>query len=525
MSAPRGCLFAFAMTLIVMGPMMNPIANTEPQVATTLIPSPDSPLIAFRILVHTGSIYDPAGKEGLNTLTSYVLGAGGTEELTYKEVVKALYPMAASINVQADKEVTVFIGNVHRDHLEPFYNIFSDLLLHPRFDPDDFDRSKDQLLNYIEKTLRGTDDENLGKEALNLILYEDHPYGHPNEGTVQGLQSITLNDVKDFYQRMYTRDRIKIGLAGGYPAEFVERIRTDFGALPLGKAEPVVLPEPEPINGVEVLLVEKPGRASAISLGYAIDVTRADDDFYALMVANSYLGEHRMSNGLLYNRLREARGLNYGDYSYIENFIQGSGRFARPNIPRRQQFFSIWIRPVAQENALFSLKAAIRELQNLVENGLSEEDFELSRQFVLNYSKQWTQTLSRRLGYQMDSEFYHSQRLLKEIGADFEKKLPLESEVKNFIDTIDERLRTLTVDDVNAAIKNHLQFENIKVAMTCEDAEKVMEPLLTNGVTPITYQDPRSTPPEILEEDKLYESYPLNVTKIEVIQATEIFER
>ena len=45
--------------------------------------------------------------------------------------------------------------------------------------------------------------------------------------------------------------------------------------------------------------------------------------------------------------LRGKRGLNYGDYSYIEDFIQeGMSTFPVPNNPRRQQYFSIWIRPV-----------------------------------------------------------------------------------------------------------------------------------------------------------------------------------
>jgi len=523
MNTSRRC-FLLALTLLMTG-MITMNIQAQADIATTLIPSPDSPLISFRVLIHSGSIYDPPGKEGLNALTASLIGHGGTEELTYQQVVTALYPMAAQIGVQADKEVTVFIGTVHRDHLESFYGIFSDLLIHPRFDPDDFHRHKDQLLNYIQKTLRGTDDEDLGKEALNLILYEDHPYGHPNQGTVQGLTAITLDDVKEFYRAMYTRERIKIGLSGGYPEGFPEQVQADFNSLPEEKGPSVDLPRPKTIDGIEVLLVEKPARASAISIGCPIDVTRADDDYYSLLVANSYLGEHRMSVGVLFNTIREARGLNYGDYSYTENFIQGSGRFARPNIPRRQQFFSIWIRPVAQENALFSLKAAICELQNLVDNGLSEEDFELSRQFVLNYSKQWIQTLGRRLGYQMDSEFYDTQRLIREMGSDFEKKLPLEYEVKNFIENIDEKLRALTVEDVNQAIRRYLQYDNLKVAMTCEDAVAVKGILESNTVTPITYQDPGSTPPEILEQDKLYESYPLNVTKVDIIQAAEIFER
>ena len=57
--------------------------------------------------------------------------------------------------------------------------------------------------------------------------------------------------------------------------------------------------------------------ATAVSAGFPTRVTRKDDDWYPLLVANSYLGEHRTFNGVLMNELRGKRGLNYGDYSYI----------------------------------------------------------------------------------------------------------------------------------------------------------------------------------------------------------------
>src|SRR3989475_4691796 len=99
--------------------------------------------------------------------------------------------------------------------------------------------------------------------------------------------------------------------------------------------------------------------------------------------------------------------LNYGDYSYIENFIQdGGSTFPLTNIPRRQQFFSIWIRPVPPVNALYALRQATRELKMLVDRGLSAQDFEATRKYLLNYSRLWAQDQSRRLGYQLDSEFY-----------------------------------------------------------------------------------------------------------------------
>ena len=136
-------------------------------------------------------------------------------------------------------------------------------------------------------------------------------------------------------------------------------------------------------------------------------MTRRDDEFYALALANSYLGEHRTFNGKLMQDLRGKRGLNYGDYSYIEDFIQeGGSTFPVPNNPRRQQDFSIWIRPVPTDKAVFALREALWELDRLLKDGMSREDFETTRSFLLNYSKLWVQPSSRRLGYAIDGEFY-----------------------------------------------------------------------------------------------------------------------
>ncbi len=485
--------------------MMTVMAVAKTPLKVTHIRSENSPLINFRIILRAGSANDWKGKEGINALTAYLIANGGTTTLTYQQVLAALYPWAATINVQPDKEITTFIGSVHRDHLDAFYELFSSLLLRPRFDPDDFTRNKDLLLNYLEKNLRGTDDENLGKEMLNVLLFSNHPYGTAG-ATVQGLKSITLDDVKAYYSHMYTTGRIWLGVAGGYPASLIAQMKKDFSALPDGAFEPVALPTPEKAQALEVSIVQKPARATAISLGHTLPITRKDADFYALMVANSYLGEHRTFNGVLMNRLRGDRGLNYGDYSYIERFTGGLGSgsvFPNVNTPLRQQYFSVWLRPVQPENAHFALRAALYELQKFVENGLSEKDFEQTRKFLLNYSKLWAQTLDRRLGYKMDSEFY---------GTDY------------FIDRIDKELRTLDVARVNAAIKKYIDPNNMKVAMVAEDAQSLLERILRNEPSPITYTSPVAQ--RILDEDKIIEKLPLNVNRerSRVIPVERLFE-
>ncbi|MFQ5877293.1 MAG: M16 family metallopeptidase [Acidobacteriota bacterium] len=478
----------------------------ERGLAMSLLPSSTSPLVTLRIQFRVGAIDDPAGKEGLNALTALMIGRGGTRDLTYREVVERLYPMAASIKAQPDREVTTFIGEVHRDHLKDFYRILADLLLEPRFDEADFERNRDLLLAGIEVNLRGNDDETLGKEALNLMLYDGHPYGRPDIGTVQGLKAIDLEDVRAHYRKHYTRDAVVLGVAGGYPEGLLDSLQEDFSSLPPKAPPRPDLPRPKPVEGMEVLIVEKPAQATAISIGHPIAVTRADDDFYPLMVANSYLGEHRTFNGRLMNVMRGERGLNYGDYSYIESFIQdGRSTFPLANIPRRQQYFSIWIRPVAHANALFALRQAVRELKRLVEEGMSGKDFEQTRNFLLNYSSLWAQTLSRRLGYQMDSQFYGS---------------------RSFIAEVRERLPRLTVGEVNAAVRRHLHPDNLKVAIVTRDAEGLRKKLLSGEPTPIVYQTP-TTRADLLKEDEEIQSFPLPVTegRVRIVSAQDLFER
>ena len=69
-------------------------------------------------------------------------------------------------------------------------------------------------------------------------------------------------------------------------------------------------------------MVEKDTRSVAYSMGFPIDVKRGHPDYPALLVAQAYFGQHRTSGGRLYKRMREIRGLNYGDYAYIEYFPQ-----------------------------------------------------------------------------------------------------------------------------------------------------------------------------------------------------------
>ena len=390
------------------------------------------------------------------------------------------------------------------DNLNAYYEIISGQLLNPAWDEEDFARVRTDLVNRIKVDLRDNNEEELGKEVLYEMIYENHPYGHLNLGHINAIGNLTIDDVKDFYLRNYTRSNLTIGMAGNYSDRFLDRIKKDLGALPEGSAMKVAFPEPEKIHGFEAKIIKKETRGNFISFGFPIELTRGDPDFAALWLARSYLGEHRSFNGVLFNRIRDVRGMNYGDYAYIEYFPNGMFQFhPDTNLARSQQIFQLWIRPVESvEYAHFATRVAMYELNKLIKEGMSRKDFEATRTYLTKYVNILVKTQSRRLGYALDSDYYG---------------------IGEFTKTMVDALSKLTIDDVNKAIKKHLQAENIRFVFITKDAEDLKNRLVNNATSKIIYQADK--PDELLEEDKIIENYKLDFQagKVNIVPVEEIF--
>jgi zinc protease len=454
-----------------------------------LVPSfSKSPLVAFRIVFTTGAAADPAEKPGSAALTAHLLAEGGTRELTYRQVEDALFPMAGSLDVRVDKEMTAFSGIIHLDNLQGYYKLLRARLVEPGFREDDFTRVKEDLINAIRSGLRNND-EDLGKEVLYENIFQGTPYGHYTLGTVESLEKLTLDDVKAFYQSQYSQTNLFLGIAGGYPTNFPEQMRKDFRSLPEGagfrprsKLAPL-------IENSRAVIVEKDTRSVAISIGFPIMAGRNVVDYPALLVANSYLGQHRMSYGVLYQQMRQARGLNYGNYSYIEYFPNGGQRMEPPpNLARRQQIFDIWIRPVEPQNAKFAIRAALFELDQLIREGIPEDGFQRARDFVSRYVNFLTRTQNAQVGYSIDSIWYN---------------------LTPYVEMLHNALPKLTREDINAAIKRNLRTNRLVISIVAKHGEDLKLQLASDEPSPITYNSPK--PEAVTKEDKIIEKWPLGL--------------
>jgi zinc protease len=483
------------------------VGTSSEEAAVVLMPVAADPTISFSVSFAVGSQNDPPGKEGLAYLTGEMLGDAATQKRSLDEILEALYPLAASYNVRVDRERTTLTGRTHRDNVAAYLELYTDAFLRPAFSDSDFERVKSDAINDLENTLRYSSDEELGKAAFEEFVLRGTRYAHPSEGTVEGLKSITLDDVRDFYRRHFTVGSALPGIGGGYSEAAVASFTAAVQQLPPGAAAAAPAVQPAPIDGRAALLIAKPSADASISFGFPLNVRRGEREFYALWIANSWLGEHRNSVSHLYEVIRETRGLNYGDYSYIEAFPEGGQRNMPPvNVPRRQQLFEVWIRTLPNDKAVFALRAALRELEALVDGGLTQEQFDLSRTFLKKYSLHFAETTAARLGYAVDDRFY---------GIDGEGHL------ERFRKMMDE----LTLADVNAAIKKHLEYRDLKIAIVTGQAEALRDALVSGAPTPIAYATPK--PAAVLEEDREIAAYPLEIAteRVSIVPVGSAFER
>lgn len=485
---------------------------------------PNSNKVVIKLMFRNGSISDPKGKEGLTNATANLITQGGTQEMTYSAIQEIIYPWAAGYSSRVDKEVSIFSFSVHVDFLDQFYPILKGLMLSPAFAENDFKRVMKNQQNYVDQVIRASSDEEYSKKSLEDLLFRGTNYQHMVEGKSESVKNITLDDIKNHYAAFFTKNNLTIGIAGNYSEAFLKQLKTDLAMLSNQKP---MIPKPGKAmmpDGITVEIISKDGAfGSAIFTGTPLAINRSNDDFAALMVANSYLGEHRKSYGQMYQKIRETRSMNYGDYSYIEWYDNG-GRYQLPpsGVPRASNYFSLWIRPVQIAKQLhqqyeelagikighahFALRMAIREMDMLVNNGIKKEDFEVTRTFLRSYIKLYVATPAEQLGYLMDSKFYGR---------------------NNYIKELDKMLGALTLDDVNKAIKKYWRTDNIFVTIVTDvsEAEALAKSLKENMPSPMSYSNlvKAGLPKSVLGEDHFVETFPLNVKKVTVIESKDTF--
>ena len=502
-------------------------ARGEPVVVTLASPSP---LITIRVLVRAGSTHDPVGKEGLAELTANALIEGGFGDASAPVTKEALSEMVlpwgggAMPSAQVGPETTTFHFTVPQDVLDEYVDriagpLFSESLLLD----GEIERLKTELAADVSSA-RLESLEGLGLAAIDGFVHEGTRYVHRGFGSETSLPTLNRDDVVGFLEEHYRPGNVILGVSTD-DRETVGRLEGVVAGLPGRPGPPAgVPPKPPAIEGRRAVVVEEPNApAAGVHIGFPIDVNRSHPDYWPLYVANVWLGTHRDSFGRLYRAIRQERGYNYGDYSYIEHW---DGRpwslFQVFNQPRRHQYFSIWIRPVAYDHAHHIAKAATWELARLVREGLSDEQVAAAKNKASVLYLNLAETVGRLLSARVDDAYY--------------------GQSPGFLEGYLDAIERVTPERVNAAIRRHLQTDDLRYVLVTNSshADALVEALgsddpaygkdlgayeieradLGDGRSGWTVPDDKV---EMLQLDAVWAHYPLSLDDVRKLSVESLF--
>jgi zinc protease len=262
------------------------------------------PLVSMRFSFKGGTSQDPGGKEGLANLMTGLFdeGAGDLDSDSFQERIDNL---GGEMSFTASPDSVSGSIRMLAENRDAVSDLLALAVNKPRFDQDAVDRIRQQVVASLEASQRNP--STIASRKFSEVLYGNHPYGRPDEGTVKSLQSISREDLATFHRKNFARDRLTVGVVGSINAKDLgEMLDKVFGDLP-ANAELVPVPDAKLALGTTTSLSFDMPQTS-ISFVYPA-IPRKDPEFFAAYLMNHILGGGFTSR--LYAEVREKRGLAY----------------------------------------------------------------------------------------------------------------------------------------------------------------------------------------------------------------------
>ena len=349
------------------------------------------PIVNFAALVKTGAAADPAGEEGLASITAQLLRKG-TQKRTAQQFAADSDFTGGSVEADASADFSSVSGEFLNKDLARGLDLFSDALLHPIFPQPEVDKLLAQSLDGV----RAAKDE--ARSVLgtyyNAYLFNGNGYGRTSDGDEISLTRIHRDAIVKFYERYYAPGNIILAVAGDFQtADMKKKLEEVFGQWPSKPVTPVKIPVLPPVKGKKLLLVDKPDATQTYFAIGNVATAAGDPDRVAIRLVNTVFGGRFTS--LLNEALRVESGLTYGAISAFD--------------PRKAPGpFGIYSY-TKNESTAQAIDMALQVLQKLHKQGITADELASAKSYIkgqfppsIETSKQLAQIIAINEFYGLD---------------------------------------------------------------------------------------------------------------------------
>ncbi|HEV2787227.1 MAG TPA: pitrilysin family protein, partial [Solirubrobacteraceae bacterium] len=372
--------------------------------------------------INTGSADETEAEAGLSHLVEHMLFRG-TERYGSLEIDQMFDAMGAELNAGTSKENTSVYARVIDEHLPQAFDVVADMVWHPRMHEADLANEREIVLEEI--AMYQDEPQDRVFDEIGQAVFGDHPLGRAIIGRSDVIAATTAPGLLQFHAEHYTPTNVVIAAAGSLEHDAVVELARAID-IPQRPAVRSVPPVPEQLPP-RLRFLRKDTEQYHLTLG-APGPARDDERRFALRVLDNILGG--TSSSRLFQKVREERGLAYNVYSF-QTLFAGVGQVG----------IYLGTRP---DNVAPALKVVAEELARLREDGVTPDELGRSKENVKG-----------RIVLSLESTAARMNRL----GVSVLSDLPLLT-----IDELVERLDAVTLDEVNALLREAFAPERLSAA-------------------------------------------------------------
>jgi zinc protease len=385
------------------------------------------PIVSFTIAERTGAQEDPQGKEGLFRMTSRLIRRTGAG-LSPEDLDLRIDSLGGALGVEVGQSAATFQGTVISRSLDAFSELLVDVIAKPGLTENEFGKLKRETLAELVESR--DHDRDLVQRWFGRKLFAGHPYGRTVSGTEGSVTSVSRDDVASLYALVTTSNNLVFAFAGDIEAARANSIADRIAAaLPAGEMRQDSVPEPVMRRGRHLVIVDKPERTQTQILMGCLGTHPHDADHLALHVGNTIFGGTFTAR--LMQEVRAKRGWSYGAYSSAP-------------YDRRRRSFTMWTFPKASDAAA-CIALELELLEKWVSGGVTPKELAWAKRYLVRSHAFAVDTATKRVGQTLDEVVYG-------LPAGYHAEYT-------------ERIRALSLEDVNAAIRARITPDDLLVTV------------------------------------------------------------
>jgi len=385
------------------------------------------PLVSVTVSFRVGAIHDPPERAGLARFVARMLRRG-CQGLSSDEMEERVDALGGELSTHVGLTASSVHVELLKRSLEPFVELLVRVLTQPTFDEHQIAKLKRQTEAEIVDSR--DNDGFLASRALRRQLFAGHPHRARVAGSIDTVRQIDVADVRRFHQQHYVRDNAVISVAGDLADDEARSLGEQLSTrLAAGSATEYPLVEPQPPQGRNLVLVDKPERTQSQMVIGGLGTHPRDEDHIALLVANTAFGGTFTSR--LVQEVRSKRG-----WSYVASSHLGCARV--------RDSFTMWTAP-SSGDAAACLELQLELFSRWRQEGITAEELSFCQDYLRRSYAFEIDTAKKRAGQKLE-------RVLLDLPDDYH-------------DSFVQRVAAVSLQQANGAVKTRLNDRQLWVAV------------------------------------------------------------